>query len=373
MPSEFYGPMDRGRGQRGSLTQLEDGRWLARYRLSGRGGKRPQKIFPENRKREAASWLRNEIAKLEKRRNGDHSRADVTLPELCREYLDAHEASEATLKKLAKQLRYAERYFGEIPAASLEPQRAQAYRKTLPKASAHYIFRALNQTYRQAVRWGWLDANPCAEVPNRAPRRREVQIPRWEWIELVAEEIDERYQAVPGVLAGAGLRLGELFGLERAHVDLKARTIEVRQVVTASGELLELGADGSKSWRQRRNVPMRDVVLEALRRQPTRLDSRFLFAAPRGGFQKPKKFLVDYWTPAVTVAGVPPFPPKNLRHLYASEMLDSHAVDLFGLSRRMGTSVQMIDDTYGHLVHDADERELAILDAYDQVRKAAEG
>jgi hypothetical protein len=47
-------------------------------------------------------------------------------------------------------------------------------------------------------------------------------------------------------------------------------------------------------------------------------------------------------------------------------------VDLFTLSRRMGTSLAMIDATYGHLAPDDDERERALLDAYD-LGAAAEG
>jgi hypothetical protein len=40
-------------------------------------------------------------------------------------------------------------------------------------------------------------------------------------------------------------------------------------------------------------------------------------------------------------------------------------VSLFSLSRRMGTSLEMIDQTYGHLAPDAEAVELALLDAYD--------
>jgi hypothetical protein len=31
----------------------------------------------------------------------------------------------------------------------------------------------------------------------------------------------------------------------------------------------------------------------------------------------------------------------------------------------MGTSVQMIDETYGHLAHDAEDQDRGLLDAYD--------
>jgi hypothetical protein len=40
-------------------------------------------------------------------------------------------------------------------------------------------------------------------------------------------------------------------------------------------------------------------------------------------------------------------------------------VSLFSLSRRMGTSLEMIDRTYGHLAPDAETVELALLNAYD--------
>jgi hypothetical protein len=40
-------------------------------------------------------------------------------------------------------------------------------------------------------------------------------------------------------------------------------------------------------------------------------------------------------------------------------------VSLFTLSSRMGTSVEMIDRTYGHLAPDAEEYERGLLDAFD--------
>jgi hypothetical protein len=48
------------------------------------------------------------------------------------------------------------------------------------------------------------------------------------------------------------------------------------------------------------------------------------------------------------------------------------AISLFALARRMGTSVEMIDQTYGHLAPDADEWELGRLDAFD-ARENAQG
>ena len=54
----------------------------------------------------------------------------------------------------------------------------------------------------------------------------------------------------------------------------------------------------------------------------------------------------------------------DLRHTYATWCLVA-GVDIFTLARRMGTSVKMIDRTYGHLVAGADAYERELLDVFD--------
>ena len=48
-------------------------------------------------------------------------------------------------------------------------------------------------------------------------------------------------------------------------------------------------------------------------------------------------------------------------------------VDIFTLSRRMGSSVDMIDRTYGHLAAGADGYERDLLDAFDEGRFPSDG
>jgi integrase len=50
-----------------------------------------------------------------------------------------------------------------------------------------------------------------------------------------------------------------------------------------------------------------------------------------------------------------------LRHSYATFSLAA-GVSLFTLARRMGTSVEMIDRTYGHLATDGEDYERGLLD-----------
>jgi integrase len=70
------------------------------------------------------------------------------------------------------------------------------------------------------------------------------------------------------------------------------------------------------------------------------------------------------WKPALRAAGLAHRRIYDLRHSYATWSLAA-GVSLFTLSRRMGTSLAMIDATYGHLAPDAEEQERTLLDAFD--------
>jgi integrase len=60
----------------------------------------------------------------------------------------------------------------------------------------------------------------------------------------------------------------------------------------------------------------------------------------------------------------PTHTPYALRHTYAAWALAA-GVNIYTLARRMGTSVKMIGETYGHFARDAEDYERDLMDAYD--------
>ena len=79
------------------------------------------------------------------------------------------------------------------------------------------------------------------------------------------------------------------------------------------------------------------------------------------------------WTPAVRAAGLAHRSPYALRHTFATFAIAA-GIGLFELARLMGTSVEQIDRTYGHLLPDSLERARAALDTFaaaDYERKEA--
>ena len=115
---------------------------------------------------------------------------------------------------------------------------------------------------------------------------------------------------------------------------------------------------------------MRARVVAALERLPHRRG--ILFPAPEGGRIDINNWRHRQWTPSVAAAGIEHRRVYDLRHTYATWSLVA-GVDIFTLARRMGTSVKMIDLTYGHLVTGADVYERELLDAFDEGRPTPPG
>ena len=92
-------------------------------------------------------------------------------------------------------------------------------------------------------------------------------------------------------------------------------------------------------------MPLRSVVLEALSWHDGW--SGVLFPSAGGGRIELNNWRSRHWTPALPASGVAHRRIYDLRHTYATWSLAA-GIDIFTLARRMGTSVAMIDRTYGH-------------------------
>lgn len=284
----------------------------------------------------------------------------LTLRALVDEYLAQHQASETTLWTLRARLRYATAAFGDLEIRRLTARELRGWRAQLKPGSARGVHQALRQVLQYAVDVKLLDENPAAQIPNPAARRDEITpFSSWDELELLADEIDPRYAALPVFAAGTGLRPEEWIALERGDVDRQAKVVHVRRTF-AYGSLKDCG----KTDRSRRRVPLRARVIDALDRQPVRLDTPLLFPAPQGGHLDLNRFRARVWKPAILAAGLPSRRIYDCRHTYATFSIAA-GVSLFYLARFMGTSVEMIDRTYGHLYADAEDTVRGLLDAWD--------
>jgi integrase/recombinase XerD len=234
-----------------------------------------------------------------------------------------------------------ERYLAELRAAGLAPT-------TVARRIA-----ALRSFFRHEQLLGTRNDNPAAELD--LPRRRRT-LPRT----LSPAEAERLVEAAAGVaprdlrdralvelLYGAGLRVGEAVGLDKASVDLEQR------LVRAVGK-------GNKE----RIVPVGRQATEALRRYLARgrpyLDARHrpeLFLNARGGpLTRAGVFLILRRLAAK--AGLEPerVHPHLLRHSFATHLLEGGA-DLRSVQEMLGHADLATTELYTH-VSDRRRREL---------------
>jgi integrase len=68
------------------------------------------------------------------------------------------------------------------------------------------------------------------------------------------------------------------------------------------------------------------------------------------------------WVPTLEASGVGHGTPYCLRHTFATNAIAA-GIGLYELARFMGTSVEMIDKTYAHLIPGAEDAARGKLDA----------
>ncbi len=274
--------------QRGFARKRGRG-WLAVWREAGQGTQ-PRRVRNSN----GGARLRGQEGRRSSgarcgrplRRPASDPAGCLTVSELVEAFLARHRVDEATLRTLRFRLNHAVAAFGGRRIETLQPIELDVWRSQLPPLSAHYIFRAFRQVLEYAVAMGLLAANPTARIGTRGrPPAGAAAFQLLGEVEAIAAEMDPRYAAIPIVLVGTGLRPEELFALERRDLDLDAGVLRVERVYTQ-----RVLKEPKKSSRQRRRVPLRARVVEALRGLPPRLDTPLLFPAARGGHIDLAKF-----------------------------------------------------------------------------------
>ncbi len=353
MPAELRGSVyttSRGFG----IRWIEHGR--RRYR-SGFGTKV-----------KARRWFTDDVRPRLNGRKREHSTS--TLAEFSETWLQAHAANvePGTITTLRYRLAHALDEFGDVPLADLQRQALEiaAWRAALPEKLRYPATSAFRQALAAAVAWDLIEVNPVKKAgKNPQPKAREIRPLTASEIAAVCDEIGEHGNLVT-FAAETGLRPCEWLALERRDVDKTARRVYVERE-HVEGVTKPYG----KTAASRRVVPLTQTALDAIESLPPRIDSALLFPAVRGGYMNLRNWRRREWDTAIDAAGIAKATPYVLRHTFASNALAA-GVGTFELARYMGTSVEMIEAHYGHLVQGADEVFRSRLEAFSLERSGVE-
>lgn len=338
--------------------------WRGCYRDPD-GRKRPR-TFPN--KTTARTWTTEHAALVSSRRWRDPNAGKATVGEYERQW-SAHRVVEATTaaNDRSRLDRHVLPEWCDKPVGLLRPSQVQGWVKRLTGtgmapatvAACHGLLRGLLEAAR---RDGLIEANPAAGVNlPTVPEGLEVFLTRAD-VDAVADRMDDFNRAVLYTLALTGMRWGEVAGLSAHRLHLLASRIDVVDVLT------EVGGDRQvKNYpkgKRRRSIPvpadLRAVLAEHLAAHPA-TGAELLFRPRPVGALCRHTWGRDIWHPAREAAGVRRARVHDLRHSYASCLVQD-GVDLYRVMRLLGHQSVTTTQRYTHLVPDSHDRVLEALD-----------
>jgi integrase len=228
--------------------------------------------------------------------------------------------------------------FGDRAIASIRPSEVQSFigalSTRLGPGTVRNVIRTLSSIFSAAVLDGVRPNNPCARGAISLPSVDEEQmVPLTrEQVDAIANELPHQYRAMVTVLAGTGLRQGELFGLQVRDLDMLRRALRVQRQMQPEG----LGPPkGKKSYRR---VPFGKVVAEVLAAHLAAHPAKGEEHVFRGADNLPLhvRRIRRTWEGACRRAGLPGVGMHDLRHFYASVLIAA------------GRSVKEVSERLGH-------------------------
>jgi integrase len=258
----------------------------------------------------------------------------------------------------ARITRWMDPRWGNVPLSRITQADVQRWVNDLSAemapASVAKVYRLLSSSLRAAVQAKELGVSPCVGIAlPTVPPGGERFLTRSE-VDAIAYHLGEPYRSAVIVLAGTGMRFGEMAGLHWHRVDEMASVIDV--VETWDG-------DGIKAYpkgRRQRRVPAPSWVLEALPERGTgrtcelphprgsRCRSPLVFHGPGGAPLDHRNMLRRHWNDAVRRAGVEPCRQHDLRHSYASWLVQAGR-SMAEIAAVLGHSETTVTARYAHL------------------------
>lgn len=254
---------------------------------------------------------------------------------------------------------------GRTQAAGVKVER------TLSPATVERIYRLFSGSMRQAVVHGRLGVSPCVGVklPTIAPGHERF-LTRGE-VDLVLFHLGEPYRTAVTLLVGTGMRFGEMAGLHWQRVE--PGFISIIETWDATDRKIK----GYPKGKRGRTVPVVSWVRTSLEAQLDRQSAASSCRLPHAGTVKCRSGLVvpaeeggaldahnlgqRQWANAVRLAGIGPTRLHDLRHTYASWLVQD-GVALQEVQRLLGHASITTTQRYAHLGTSQDQRVLSALE-----------
>ncbi|PRX92122.1 tyrosine-type recombinase/integrase [Allonocardiopsis opalescens] len=345
----------------GTIRQLASGRWQARYR--GPDGVRRSAPVTFRTKTDAKRWLSLKEAEIARGEWISPEAGGVLFGAYAAEWMQGRDVSPKTEQLYEGLLRlhllptFAESAISDIREGDVRKWRTARLKGKVGRVTVAKAYRLLRAILNTAVRDELIRKNPCrieGADQEKSPERPVLSVPE---VFKLADAIAPRYRALVLLATFGSLRWGELTGLRRRNLDLKARTVTVSETMY---DLATLVPGTPKSDAGYRTVQLPALIIPALEEHLDRYAQSgrdgFVFVGVKGKPLRRSNFSA-YWSKALEAIGRDGVHFHDLRHTgntYAAEA----GASLRELMNRMGHSSTRAALGYLH-ARDSRARQLA--------------
>jgi integrase len=364
--------------------KLQSGKYRGVYRDAA-GKKRSAGAFAHKARARNAAAAKEEQARKAMRRDPEAYRRP--WGEWVEEWWPTRGVEPSTLKVDAGRLkRHLEPRWATVPIGSINrhdvkawcaAMRADGVGPTTVQRCAHLLSASLSAAVDAEI----IDANPAArlKLPGSA-KAQERFLTREEFTALREQMPTTMDQLVIDVAAYTGMRPGEWAGLHWNRLDLERGIVRVVEVFDEPGGQMKAYPKGKKV----RDVPLTPELVAALAEERERRGSlgggcgvphavgkcrsSLVLTTERGSVLRNSNWS-PHWRAAVVASGIGHARPYDLRHTYASWLLQA-GVPLAEVGRLMGHVSVQTTAGYAHL---AETPKASILSALAAPQKPHDG
>lgn len=308
---------------------------------------------------------------------GRHRSTDGTVGFLLDRWIaqGTHSWSPTTLDSYTSNARrHIRPALGDVPLSKLDAAMLDAFydslrAKGLASATVRKNHNIIRRALVQAVRWGWINANPAALAEPPKVTQHEIVPPTGGQVDAVmalVAGLDADFATFLAVSSGTGARRGEVCGLREGDFDPDEATLLIARAVVPSGAGIHV--KGTKTDRQRRialdpgTVAVLNLHIERIHKRAAVVGGRtipnpYLFSRRVDGATPPKPATISQaWKRRCVRAGVAGVRLHDLRHRQATVLLAA-GVDVRTVAGRLGHANAAVTlKVYGHFMPAADRR-----------------
>ena len=202
----------------------------------------------------------------------------------------------------------------------------------------------LTTIFNYAVNYYNLPVNPCNRAGHMGKRTRSINFWTIQQFNQVLEHVEDILARIALlILFYSGIRFGELRALTLADFDFNANTIDINKSIQlrSTGNLIT----PPKTQNGIRIVTMPQSIMDEVRAYT---NSIYGLLPQEEVFDFTKSLIRGTMKRCSEKAGVPLIRIHDLRHSHVSLLIDMGFTPIL-IAERIGDTVQMVNNTYGHL------------------------